>query len=192
MRNKGIVIELTALLDVILIMLFWVMMSMEKNNEKVRSDAAAQVAQAEQKYQDSLEQLEVSKEEYDILRSEFDTLLDATSESAAVANQKALNEFANGNVLVLKIKYTDYPVIYVYNGSEELGHSVIESKAGAYEQIISSIKKLGLTEKDSILCLFIYDGSTTARFDANYIREAMDDVRLKYSRFYCTYTSTSR
>lgn len=192
MRNKGIVIELTALLDVILIMLFWVMMSMEKNNDKVRSDAAAQVAAAEQKYQDSLEKLEVSREEYDILRNEFDSLLDATSESAAVANQKALDEFANGNVLVLKIKYTDYPVIYVYNGSEELGHSVIESKAGAYEQIISSIKKLGLTEKDSILCLFIYDGSTTARFDANYIREAMEDVRLKYSRFYCTYTSTSR
>ena len=40
MKNKGIIIELTALLDVILIMLFWVMLNMDRETEKIKTDAA--------------------------------------------------------------------------------------------------------------------------------------------------------
>ena len=44
MKNKGIAIELTALLDVILIMLFWVMMSMEHEKEVVHTEAEETIA----------------------------------------------------------------------------------------------------------------------------------------------------
>ena len=40
MKNKGIAIELTALLDVILIMLFWVMLNMDRETEKIKTEKA--------------------------------------------------------------------------------------------------------------------------------------------------------
>ncbi len=192
MRNKGIVIELTALLDVILIMLFWVMMSMEKNNEKVRTDAANTVAEYEQKYEDSQRDLNDLQKEADILRSEFDRLLTATSDSVAAANQKALDGFANGTALFLKIRYDgSTPVMYIYSGRSELAHSPISSEQDASALIISNIKKLGLTDKDTILCTFAFAGNETSRFDTQAVRNAMNSVKSQYSRFYWAETSIS-
>lgn len=42
-KNKGIVLELTSLLDVIMIMLFWVMTDVSASADSQKEDAKAQV-----------------------------------------------------------------------------------------------------------------------------------------------------
>ncbi len=192
MRNRGIVIELTALLDVILIMLFWVMMSMEQNNEKVKTEAAEQVAEYEQKYLDAEQELEDTKSEYDLLNTEFDKLLDAISDSVAVANQKAVDSFADGHTITIKIRYDDSGVLAVYSGSEEISRASLSDQTQVASAITAALDSLGISENDVILCSVIYDGSVIMRQDTNLIRAATEDVKEKYSKFYCNYISTSR
>ena len=62
MKNKGIVIELTALLDVILIMMFWLMMNIQNSNDNIRTDAEQRVSQAEQEVADANEKLSQAEE----------------------------------------------------------------------------------------------------------------------------------
>ena len=62
MKNKGIVIELTALLDVILIMMFWLMMNIQNNNDNIRTDAEQRVSHAEQEVADANEKLSQAEE----------------------------------------------------------------------------------------------------------------------------------
>ena len=59
MKGKGIIIELTALLDVILIMLFWVMMNMKDETEAVQNEAEAKVSEVQQKYSQLVEDYEL-------------------------------------------------------------------------------------------------------------------------------------
>lgn len=57
-KSKGIVIELTALLDVILIMLFWVMMNVQEDSESAMADAEKQTAAAQQQLEDTQNELD--------------------------------------------------------------------------------------------------------------------------------------
>ena len=56
-KNKGIVIELTALLDVIFIMLFWVMINVQESNTRVREEADSRVSQVQEEAAAQLESL---------------------------------------------------------------------------------------------------------------------------------------
>ena len=61
-KNKGIVLELTSLLDVIMIMLFWVMTDVSASADSQKEDAKAQVQavtqQLEEQKQKSADELE--------------------------------------------------------------------------------------------------------------------------------------
>ena len=65
-KNKGIVLELTSLLDVIMIMLFWVMTDVSASADSQKEDAKAQVQavtqQLEKQKQKSADELEKLRE----------------------------------------------------------------------------------------------------------------------------------
>ena len=48
-KNKGIIIELTSLLDIIMIMLFWVMLNVSNNAQDIEKKAQEKIDEANAK-----------------------------------------------------------------------------------------------------------------------------------------------
>lgn len=192
MRNKGIAIELTALLDVILIMLFWVMLNMERENERVKTEAAEQAAAYEQQVADISDELDTVRADYDKVQAEFDRYISENSESIATANQKALDEFAEGRMITLNLTYDAVGKLYILGEDGELGHTLLTGREDITASIENVLKETGLGEDDVILCALVYDGDRALYSDVKLITGAADDVGKKYNNFYCTYINISR
>ena len=191
-RNKGIAIELTALLDVILIMLFWVMMSMRNETEEIRSQAEEQQQEYEQRFIEMNGELDEAHEEYSKLEEEYSRLLSESSETIQAANQKALDEFAQGRLLTLNLKYDAVGKLFIMSQNEELGRTMLDSSEKIGESIKAVFESEGITGEDVILCAFVYDGSRALYSDVKRISEAVEDVSSTYRNFYCTYINTSK
>ena len=192
MKNKGIAIELTALLDVILIMLFWVMMNMEQDNKRVKAEAEAQAAAYEQQYTELSDELETVRSDYDRVQKEFDRYVSENSETIAAANQKALSEFAEGRMITLNLSYDAVGKLIILDENGELGHTLLGTREEVAGRIMELLKNAGFKEDDVILCAFVYDGDRALYSDVKLISVAADDVGRKYDNFYCTYINLSR
>ena len=185
MKNKGIAIELTALLDVILIMLFWVMLSLEKQNETVKAEAAEQIAEYSQLADEA-------NAERDIIQKQFDRYIAAMSDSAAAANQKALDDFAEGRMITLNLSYDAVGKLFIFDENGEIGHTLIGSSDEIAGSIRGVLEASGLKKADVILCALVYDGSRALYRDVKTITAAADEVGGEYDNFYCTYINISR
>ncbi len=192
MRNKGIAIELTALLDVILIMLFWVMLNMERENERIKTEAAEQAAAYEQQVGELSDELETVRAEHDRIQAEFDRYVAENSETIAAANQKALTDFAEGRMITLNLTYDAVGKLFILGENGELGHTLLTDRDSIAESIGKVLDDEGLGEDDVILCAFVYDGDRALYSDVKLITGAADDVGKKYGNFYCTYINISR
>lgn len=192
MKNKGIAIELTALLDVILIMLFWVMMNMGRENERVKNEAAEQAAAYEQRTEQLTQELDAARSDQERLREEFDRYISENSESIATANQKALDEFAEGRMITLNLSYDAVGKLFILDESGELGHTMLESREKIAESIEEVLKESGLGNDDVILCALVYDGDRALYSDVKLVSAAAADVGKKYNNFYCTNINISR
>ncbi len=192
MKNKGIAIELTALLDVILIMLFWVMMNMGRENERVKNEAAEQAAAYEQRTGQLTDELETVRADHEKLQAEFDRYISENSEIIATANQKALDEFAEGRMITLNLSYDAVGKLFILDENGELGHTLLESREKIAESIDKVLIESGLDKDDVILCALVYDGDRALYSDVKLINAAADDVGRKYDNFYCTNINISR
>jgi len=192
MKNKGIAIELTALLDVILIMLFWVMLNMERENERVKTDAAEQAAAYEQQLGELNGELDTARADYDKVRAELDRYISENSDSIATANQKALDEFAQGRMITLNLTYDAVGKLFILDENGELGHTLLGSSEEITESIVKVLDESGLDKDDVILCALVYDGDRALYSDVKLITAAANDVGDKYDNFYCTYINISR
>lgn len=195
MKNKGIVIELTALLDVILIMLFWVMMNIQDSNEAVRTDAENRVAAAEQQLE---EQKLESEKELEELREQADAEIAEAHELAeninaiAYANQEALDGYEKGLLVTLNLRYNDTGELYILNNSQQIGVVQLTSKQDIADSIVESLRSSGSQDEDVILCAMIFDGNTALYTDVRTVTSAVDLVRATHKNFYCTYINTAR
>ena len=183
-KNKGIVIELTALLDVILIMLFWVMLNVKDSNEQTKAEAQQQVAEAHQELDDFRTQTDA-----EIARI-WQKAEDINKEAAA--NQQALIGYEQGMLVTLNIKYDTDGMLYVFDYEKQLGKASMNSEDEIYEMLISSISKAGLKEDDVILCALVYDSQNSLYKHVTKVKKAVDRVRSVYSSLYCTYIDTSK
>lgn len=190
LKNKGIIIELTALLDVILIMLFWVMMN-------TRNDMNSAVTEAENKADAAQKQLVIVQEQLDSLREETDAeiadiwkIAESINENAA-ANQQALIGFENGRLMTLNIKYDTDGTLYIHNGSSQLVKAAISSADDVYNEIISAFERSEFDTEDVILCALVYDSKNSLYKDVNNVKRAIDKARNVYKYFYCAYINTS-
>ena len=194
-KNKGIVIELTALLDVIMIMLFWVMMNMSEKTEDANSKAQEEIKAAQQ-------QVMIEKEK---AQEQIDSILDDTSrqiaeikenaenaDSMALKNQQALDGYEQGLPVKLSLKFEngeDY--LYISKG-EDIQTSFTVSGGNLSEQIISAFEQMGLEKDEVILCALVYDGSQVLNRDYNAVANAAQQIREVYGNFYCTYINTTK
>jgi len=190
-KSKGIVIELTALLDVIMIMLFWVMMNVQDSSDQVKAEADQKVAAAQQ-------QLIEASSEVDAIRAEADSEVASAWEMAeninknAAENQKALLGYEQGMLVTLNIRYDTDGMLYISNYDEELGKAAISSEDEVYSLIVSALQKAELNEDDVILCALVYDSKNSLYKHVKKVKAAVDRVRNVYNSFYCTYIDTSK
>lgn len=198
MKNKGIIIELTALLDVILIMLFWVMMNMQDQTAAVQDEAEARISKVQHEYSELEEDYEELDREKNDMQTEYESELSAVQnkldslDTNAAANQRALDGYTEGLPVMLDLRYDSVGKLYIFDAEDEIGRSMLDSSDKVAERIMSSLEKSGLTEDDVILCALVYDGNRALYRDVKLIRTAIDEVGGEYNNFYCTYINTNR
>lgn len=209
MKNKGIVIELTALLDVILIMLFWLMMSLRNTSDNIRADAEERISKAEQQVKSAEESASEAESRADKAVAEMEkmqTELEEVRENAdreiaeawkkaasindnAAANQYALDRFERGFLITVNLRYDADTGVLISdnNGDSEQADVTIDdisSKLTAY------FESSGFGQNDVILCAMTYDGSQALYRDVRTLRTAVYHVKENYPNLYCTYINT--
>jgi len=209
MKNKGIVIELTALLDVILIMMFWLMMNLQNNNDSIRADAEERISQAEQQVQTAKENVSEAERRADEAVSEMQKMqseLEEVRENAdkeiadawkkaasindnATANQLALDKYEQGFLITINLRYNETAGIFISDNTGILNQAVATPE-DVSEKLISSFENAGISQNDVILCAMTYDGSEALYKDVKAVRTAVYDVKEQYSNLYCTYINT--
>lgn len=195
-KSKGIIIELTALLDVILIMLFWVMMDMQNNNDEVKADAEKRVEAAQSALEDERTQWQ----------EQLDSILDDTSRQVAEAwekaesvdsqasqNQQALDGYEQGLLVTLNLKYDDNGKgkLYISQGKNKSAQTDITSAAEISAEIEKYFEDMGSSKDDVLLCALVYDGDKALYRDVKEVTAAVDMVGEVYENFYCAYINTT-
>lgn len=204
MKNKGIVIELTALLDVILIMLFWIMMNVQDSNENIRaeadsriSDAEKQIKEAEESVSEAERTAENAVAEMERIQTELDSVREETEKEIAeawkkaasindnaAANQYALDNYENGRLITINLSHSK---ISISDNNNTLGQTSVISDNTIAESLVSSLENLNLGQNDVILCAMVYDGSEALYRDVKAVKNAVDEVKNSYENLYCTY-----
>lgn len=173
MKCKGIIIELTALLDVIFIMLFWTM----NNTQQIQSEAETKVVEAEQLVSLSQEECEkVRKEAESEVRRAWK--ITENINKTAADNQKALDGFRSGEVITISI----------VQDSVQMSDNIKTFYSGDITEscVVNGLFNAEKNVNDVILCSFVYDGSTVKYADVQTINLAITSAEKEYPNFYCT------
>ena len=174
-KNKGLVIELTSLLDVILIMLFWVMMASSDKAGKAEDEADKKLAEAREISARAEEMMEQSRRDIEI------------GEQMAAT----LDGFENGEMLSICLNVTDSSRILSFARSEETMSSVVLSSYSNVESEIRQVLDSLPDHEGLILAAFIYDESVTLHQDVVAIKNALQNLRADYPGIYFAYVNTS-
>ncbi|MDE5755361.1 MAG: hypothetical protein K2H89_12625 [Oscillospiraceae bacterium] len=192
MKQKGIMIELTSLLDVIFIILFWVMMQMQQQQTQMQTDTEEQLAQAEQQVEEALQQVEEIRTEADQKIAEAWKTAEELNEKA-FANQKALDSFSQGNLITIYLEYVPDGIISVSEQRETLVEFSLElSETVISERILQAIENSEIGKNQVILCALVYDGDTALYKDVLKLNAVLKQISAERPDFYCATMNTAR
>ncbi|MBR7008165.1 MAG: hypothetical protein IKH90_05995 [Ruminococcus sp.] len=182
-KNKGIIIELTSLLDIIMIMLFWVMLNVSNNAQDIEKKAQEKIDEANAKtvqaQQDAQEQIDKIKEE------------NKATELAAKNMQDALDGFSNGMMVSVEMRYSDgKDVIYVSRNNSEPAAVEVNDKLN--EELSKALDSYGLTKDSIILAAFMYDGDKVLYRDVNKVLDTLGKIKGNYKNIYFTQINTTK
>lgn len=182
-KNKGIIIELTSLLDIIMIMLFWVMLNISNNAQDIEKKAQEKIDEANAKtvqaQQDAQEQIDKIKEE------------NKATELAAKNMQDALDGFSNGMMVSVEMRYSDgKDVIYVSRNNSEPAAVEVNDKLN--EELSKALDSYGLTKDSIILAAFMYDGDKVLYRDVNKVLDTLGKIKGNYKNIYFTQINTTK
>ena len=182
-KNKGIVLELTSLLDVIMIMLFWVMTDVSASADSQKEDAKAQVQAVTQQLE---EQKQKSADELENLRKNMQKQIDEAYKKAeninsnAAKNQQALDGYTQGMLISLDMRNE--------NGTDKL----YISRNDISGRLISLFEGLGAADGEVMLAAVVYDGDAVLYRNMRIVENAVQAVSDKYENVYFTYINTSK
>lgn len=169
MKQKGIIIELTSLLDVILIMLFFVMMQSGRQSEEYREQADKEIAAAQEQTELVHKQLETEKQKEKMLAD-------------------ALTGFEGGELYELKISFDETADVLVLSfAGEELDRLGFEQT----KEIEEAVMGIDIPEGSAVLAAVIYDGNKVLYRDMESIRAALDKLSKENDNIYIGYIDTS-
>ena len=186
-KNKGLIIELTSLLDVILIMLFWVMMVSSDKADKAEQQAEQKVQAANAQAQVQVDEAKKDAERYinERLAEQKDNM-EKLDEYV-----KTIEGFENGEMLSISITNVEQNEGLSFTRS---GQQISSVTLTGYSNIEHEIRKVldTLPNKNGIiLAAFIYDGNTALYRDVQNVRAALENLRKDYGGIYFAYINTS-
>ena len=193
-KNKGIIIELTSLLDIIMIMLFWVMLNVsnsaadaEKKAQEKIDAANSKVASAQA---DAQKQIDEAKQEN---QKEIDKINEQNREMKQNAEnmQNALDGFNEGKMVTLEMKFENgQDVIYVSQNGGSSQSVTVDDKLK--DNLSSALNSYGLDKDSIILAAFMYDGNTVLYRDVNNVQDVLSKIKGNYKNIYFTHINTTK
>lgn len=193
-KSKGLVIELTALLDIIMIMLFWVMTDASSSADNAKEDAKAQVQAAQAQLE---EQKQKSADELDKLRDDMQKQIDEAYKKAeninsgAAKNQAALDGFTSGMLVSLNLRNENgVDTLYISRNDEDI--MTVSASDDIEARLTELFKGLGAEDGTVMLAAVVYDGNAVLYRDMKSIEAALNSISDKYDDLYFTYINTSK
>ena len=193
-KNKGIIIELTSLLDIIMIMLFWVMLNVSNSAADAEKKAQEKIDSANSKVQsaqaDAQKQIDEAKQEN---QKEIDKINEQNREMKQNAEnmQNALDGFNEGKMVTLEMKFENgQDVIYVSQNGGSSKSVTVDDKLK--DNLASALNSYGLDKDSIILAAFMYDGNTVLYRDVNNVQDVLSKIKGNYKNIYFTHINTTK
>lgn len=219
-KKKDLILDFTSLLDVVMLLLFFFILSSrfdvssaEAAADKAKTEAATQVALAESQAQEKIDEAEKSKRKYDDLIEENTKLQEQLEHNIEIVNQVTSQEaneivaFNSGNNLKLILtegnSFLDPMTLKVVLNKKVIGECLVtedEDSEEYREDDITEEKLIGwMTEggikKDSVvMCDFVFSSSNKRTSEAyDKIKPILDSLGSAhgYEHFYYSSTNTS-
>ena len=221
MKHKGVIIELTALLDVIFIMLFWVMMNLQQQNEQNISDLKGQydsqieeinnqheqeISDIENNYNSQIDKINTQHEkEFSEMKSDYEQQIEnletIAENSSSWQYYQALENYSGDMVLTLNLQYDTMGRtgrLSLNDKISEISHTTLNSHERTQDNEDAKkverflVSNLDLDSGEIILCAFVYNGSHATSNDVDNVKQAINNIRGNYSNFYCTYINLNK
>ena len=183
-KNKGIVLELTSLLDVIMIMLFWVMTDVSASADSQKEDAKAQVQAVTQQLE---EQKQKSADELEKLREDMQKQIDEAYKKAesinsnAAKNQQALDSYTQGMLISLDMRNENgTDKLYISRNDEDI--MTVTPDEDISGRLISLFEGLGAADGEVMLAAVVYDGDAVLYRNMRIVENAVQAVSDKYEK----------
>ena len=177
-KNKGIVLELTSLLDVIMIMLFWVMTDVSASADSQKEDAKAQVQAVTQQLE---EQKQKSADELEKLREDMQKQIDEAYKKAesinsnAAKNQQALDGYTQGMLISLDMRNENgTDKLYISRNDEDI--MTVTPDEDISGRLISLFEGLGAADGEVMLAAVVYDGDAVLYRNMRIVENAVQAV----------------
>ena len=193
-KSKGLALELTSLLDVIMIMLFWVMTNSSASAADAQDKADKKVKAAQTKIEQSEKKLEDQAKEYDKKIEELKAQAleqQAKINENAAMNQQAINDYKDGLLITLTVKNNDgNAAVTVSQGNDTLSDYSISDDL--YDSLGPALETLGINDGKTALAAVVYDGDTVLYDDISLVRDAVSKISQAHNNVYFTYINTSK
>ena len=194
LKNKGIIIELTSLLDIIMIMLFWVMLNISNSAQDVEKKAQEKIDAAQSKVvqaqQDAISQIEKAREDAKEQIAQAEQR-NKENNAAVVKMQTALDGFSSGMMVSVEMKYAGgKDTLYIsQNDGTPVSVNIGDDLSA---DLVKALNSYGLDKESIILAAFIYDGDKVLYRDVNRVQEVLSTVKGNYKNLYFTHINTSK
>ncbi|MBR1423520.1 MAG: hypothetical protein IJ571_08795 [Ruminococcus sp.] len=193
-KSKGLVLELTSLLDVIMIMLFWVMTNSSASAADAQDSADKKVKEAQARVAAAEERIEQQARDYDAQIEQIKERAIQQEERLngdAAKNQQAINDFSDGLLITLNVKNDNgTDTLTVSRGEDQLSSYSIGE--GLFDQLDLAFVSLGVNDDTAALAAVIYDGDQVLYKDISAVRAAVTGLSQEHENIYFTYINTSK
>ena len=193
-KNKGLALELTSLLDVIMIMLFWVMTNSSSSAAKAEEKADQKVKKAQAKVESTEKKLDEQAKEYDEKIEELKAQAyeqQKTLNNDAAKNQQAINDYKDGLLITLNIKNENgTDKLTVSRGNTQVSEYKISDKL--YDELDLALASMGISNDNAALAAVVYDGDAVLYNDLSVVRDTVSKLSQSHKSIYFTYINTSK
>lgn len=187
-RRKETVIELTPLLDVILIMLFMIMSAQSQKTEEIQSQAQAEAAELNSRMEQLSE--EYADREDKLTAQLSDTESRLSQAEAQITGYEAFSEYSA--VISVSVEYTDNGErkLYIAEGDsvDTISFGWDNLRYGENSLNAALEQKLKAAEGKPVFIAFVYDSEKIYRHDYDMITSVMDELQAKNDDLYIRYT----
>lgn len=189
MKKRDVILDFTSLLDVTLIVIFFFVIFSHLDTEDNRAKTEAKVAELETAIEEAEEREASAEELIAQLEKEIDIVRDS-SERQASNIQEMLEYGKSGNIKINLLMQDGGWMIRVNCKEEVIAEITSDSEVGT--ELKAAIKTAGYSEKDTIFCDFVFDGSLPGTASAyRKITKGLDDVEEIYRYLYYSETDLS-